>query len=91
MDPKTGLDKCPPTGIRYPDRPARSQSLYRLSYRAHAHYSASLSILQANWTAGLPFTDILQLLIRGPCSYSPDLGTVHHVLPAPEGVPCDYT
>jgi len=24
-----------PTGIRSPDRPARSQSLYRLSYRAH--------------------------------------------------------
>jgi hypothetical protein len=24
----------PPTGIRFPDRPARSQSLYRLSYRA---------------------------------------------------------
>jgi hypothetical protein len=26
----------PPTGIRAPDRPARSQSLYRLSYPAHA-------------------------------------------------------
>ena len=25
----------PPTGIRSPDRPALSQSLYRLSYRAH--------------------------------------------------------
>ena len=25
----------PPTGIRFPDRPARSQSLYRLSYPAH--------------------------------------------------------
>jgi hypothetical protein len=24
-----------PTGIRFPDRPARSQSLYRLSYPAH--------------------------------------------------------
>jgi len=24
-----------PTGIRSPDRPARNQSLYRLSYRAH--------------------------------------------------------
>ena len=29
--------KSSPTGIRSPDRPARSQSLYRLSYRAH-HY-----------------------------------------------------
>jgi len=28
----------PPTGIRSPDRPARSQSLYRLSYPAHTHY-----------------------------------------------------
>ena len=27
----------PPTGIRSPDRPARSQSLYRLSYQAHKH------------------------------------------------------
>jgi hypothetical protein len=29
-----------PTGIRSPDRPARSQSLYRLSYPAHPPYSA---------------------------------------------------
>ena len=27
----------PPTGIRSPDRPARSQSLYRLRYPAHKH------------------------------------------------------
>ena len=27
--------KYRPTGIRSPDRPARSQSLYRLSYPAH--------------------------------------------------------
>ena len=36
---QAGLDRCgksrPPTGIRSPDRPAGSQSLYRLSYRAH--------------------------------------------------------
>ena len=40
MGPRAGLDRCgksrPPTGIRSPDRPARSQSLYRLSYPAHA-------------------------------------------------------
>ena len=34
--PRAGLDRCGksrhPTGIRFPDRPARSQSLYRLSY-----------------------------------------------------------
>jgi len=37
--PRAGLDTCgksrPPTGIRSPERPARSQSLYRLSYPAH--------------------------------------------------------
>ena len=39
VGPRAGLDRCgksrPPTGIRSPDRPARSQSLYRLSYTAH--------------------------------------------------------
>jgi len=34
--PRAGLDGCgksrPPTGIRYLDRPTRSESLYRLSY-----------------------------------------------------------
>jgi hypothetical protein len=31
----TGAENLAPTGIRSPDRPARSQSLYRLSYPAH--------------------------------------------------------
>ena len=31
----TGAKNLVPTGIRSPDRPARSQSLYRLSYRAN--------------------------------------------------------
>jgi len=31
----TGAEDLAPTGIRSPDRPARSQSLYRLSYPAH--------------------------------------------------------
>ena len=35
VGPQTGLDgcgnSCPPTGIRSPDRPARSESLYQLS------------------------------------------------------------
>ena len=39
MGPRAGLDVCgksrPPTGIGSPDLPARSQSLYRLSYRAY--------------------------------------------------------
>ena len=33
----TGVENLASTGIRSPDRPARSQSLYRLSYPAH-HY-----------------------------------------------------
>jgi len=32
----TGAENLAPTGIRSPDRPSRSQSLYRLSYPAHA-------------------------------------------------------
>jgi hypothetical protein len=36
VGPRAGLDGCrksgPPTGILSPDRPARSESLYRLSY-----------------------------------------------------------
>jgi len=28
----TDVENLAPTGIRFPDRPARSQSLYRLSY-----------------------------------------------------------
>ena len=39
VGPRAGLDRCgksrPPTGIRSPDRLARSQTLYRLGYRAH--------------------------------------------------------
>ena len=31
----TGAENLAPTGIRSPDRPAHSQSLYRLSYPAH--------------------------------------------------------
>ena len=39
----TGVENFSPIGIRSPDRPARSQSLYRLSYPAHmnATYSSS--------------------------------------------------
>jgi hypothetical protein len=40
VGPRAGLDRCGksrPTGIPSPDRPARSQSLYRLRYPAHCH------------------------------------------------------
>ena len=39
VGPRTGLNRCgnlAPAGIRSPDRPARSQSLYRLRYAAHS-------------------------------------------------------
>jgi hypothetical protein len=39
VGPRAGLDVCEkfrPTRIRYLDRPARSQSLYSLSYPAHS-------------------------------------------------------
>ena len=38
VGPRVGLDRCEnlaPTGFRSPDRPDRSQSLYRLRYPAH--------------------------------------------------------
>ena len=40
VGPRAGLDggKSRPTGIRSPDPPAHSQSLYRLSYLAHDAY-----------------------------------------------------
>ena len=34
----TGAENLAPTGIRSPDRPARSQSLYRLRYPVHHFY-----------------------------------------------------
>ena len=44
----TGAENLVPTGIRSPDRPARSQSLYRLSYPAHAGAITNDSV---NWRA----------------------------------------
>jgi len=35
----TGAENLVPTGIRTPDRPGRSQSLYRLRYPAHFYVS----------------------------------------------------
>jgi len=35
VGPRTDAENLAATGIRYPDRPARSQSLYRLRYPAH--------------------------------------------------------
>jgi len=43
----TGAENLAPTGIRFPDRPVRSQSLYRLSYPAHFLESCPLNCMQA--------------------------------------------
>ena len=53
--PRAGLDRCGksrPTGIRSPDLPARSQSLYRLRYPTHVEYNDRL-IFTASFTYGL--------------------------------------
>ena len=38
----TGAENLAPTGIQSPDRPAHSQSLYRLSYLAHHTWCSNL-------------------------------------------------
>ena len=37
----TGAENLAPTGIRSPDRPVRSQSLYRLRYPVHKNLGAT--------------------------------------------------
>jgi hypothetical protein len=34
----TGVENLASTGIRFPDRPARNESLYRLSYPGQIYY-----------------------------------------------------
>ena len=48
----TGAENLAPTGFRSPDRPARSQSLYRLSYPAHLSsvHTCTLSELLSSTT-----------------------------------------
>jgi len=43
----TGAENLASTGIRSPDRPARSQSLYRLSYLAHK-YDCGILLLHSS-------------------------------------------
>jgi len=38
----TGAENLAPTGIQFPDRPARSESVYRLSYRGPQHIGGSI-------------------------------------------------
>ena len=43
------MENLTPTGIRSPDRPARSQSLYRLSYPAHVVITNSKKLKLQNF------------------------------------------
>ena len=55
VGPRAGLDRCGksrPAGIRSSDRPARSQSLYRLSYPAPTFGYAGPNLLLL-YTPGL--------------------------------------
>jgi hypothetical protein len=45
---RTGAENLASTGIRSPDRPARSQSLYRLRYPAHYKYYSEHKIKKDN-------------------------------------------
>jgi hypothetical protein len=44
-----GAENLAPTGIRSSDRAARSQSLYRLSYKAHSNHSVILK--KTGWSS----------------------------------------
>jgi len=44
----TGAENLAPTGIRSPDRPARSESLYRLSYRGPRIQSVTTKFQKGN-------------------------------------------
>ena len=57
VGPRAGLDGCGksrPTGIRSPDRPARSQSLYRLRYPGPKSLPLTFNILHTH-----PFSNII--------------------------------
>ena len=45
----TGAENLVPTGIRSPDRPARSESLYRLSYATYISYFSDWQAYKLPW------------------------------------------
>ena len=74
VSPRAGLDGCgksrPPTGIRSPDRPARSESLYRLSYRGPRYckfrapiFHSDVSFARVHVSHSLLHTLILYLVV----------------------------
>ena len=55
----TGAENLAPTGIRSLDRPARSQSLYRLRYPSHMSGSTCMEMAEMGDTATLDNQDVL--------------------------------
>jgi hypothetical protein len=54
--PRAGLDgygKSRPTGIRSPERPTRSQSLYRLSQAVNTQLTVTMIVLQNTYSSGV--------------------------------------
>ena len=66
----TGAENLAPSGIRSPDRPPRSQSLYRLSYPAHIKIIYSGGYINGNYWAVIGLE--LFGLPRGPDYRCPD-------------------
>jgi hypothetical protein len=67
VSPRAGLHRCGkscPTGIRSPDRPARSQSLYRLSYRAESKVVAPKHVAATLKTVRMNYIVVLVLVLR---------------------------
>ena len=77
VGPRAGLDRCgksrPPTGIRASDRPARSQSIYRLSYRAHdIHMTCKIFVLKL-FVISLHFKCFFEILFENFVFLTPHL------------------
>ena len=69
VGPTTGLDRCGKSriGIRSPDRPARSQSLYRLRYPAHEVYKDRLNLADCGtFQSGLRARDFRRIFWDRP-------------------------
>jgi hypothetical protein len=56
----TGAENLAHTGIRSPDRPARSQLLYQLSYPARAHTHTHTYIYNIYICTGVPLCPLIQ-------------------------------
>jgi hypothetical protein len=70
----TGAENLASTGIRFPDRPARSQSLYRLSYSAHlfmcfVRIPVRISYIRANsdYSQYITYTESVYRAVRAEC------------------------